>query len=70
MVLTGLIHTVGTSGNPMNIGLIEELVTSYISKENCIILMTITCESMPAYPPAQSKAADACDSGFRKSRRV
>ena len=43
---TGLIRNVGTGGNPENIQLIEDLASSYISKENCIILMTITCESV------------------------
>jgi hypothetical protein len=46
MVLTGLIRNVGTSGNRDNIQLIEDLAATYISKQNCIILMTITCESM------------------------
>ena len=46
MVPAGLIRNVGTSGNPENIKLIEELATNYISRDNCIILMTITCESM------------------------
>jgi hypothetical protein len=46
MALTGLIRNVGTNGHRENIGLIEELATTYISKSNCIILMTITCESM------------------------
>ena len=46
MVRTGLIRNVGTGGNPENIHLIENLASGYISKENCIILMTITCESV------------------------
>jgi hypothetical protein len=46
MVSTGLIRNVGTSGNSDNIQLIENLATSYIKKDNCIILMTITCESV------------------------
>jgi hypothetical protein len=46
MVLAGLIRNVGTSGNRENIQLIENLAASYISKPNCIILMTITCESV------------------------
>ena len=46
MVLTGLIRNVGTSGNRENIQLIEDLAAKYIKKQNCIILMTITCESM------------------------
>ena len=46
MATTGLIRNVGTGGNPENIQLIEDLASSYISKENCIILMTITCESV------------------------
>jgi hypothetical protein len=49
MVLTGLIRNVGTSGNRDNIQLIEDLAVNYISKPNCIILMTITCESMLSY---------------------
>ncbi|KAI0002252.1 P-loop containing nucleoside triphosphate hydrolase protein [Russula compacta] len=43
--LPGLIRTVGTSGDRANIQLIENLATRYISKENCIILVTITCET-------------------------
>ncbi|KAI9508373.1 hypothetical protein F5148DRAFT_979877, partial [Russula earlei] len=43
--LPGLIRTVGTSGNRDNIQLIEDLARRYISKQNCIILMTITCET-------------------------
>ncbi|KAH9007592.1 P-loop containing nucleoside triphosphate hydrolase protein [Lactarius deliciosus] len=43
--LPGLIHNVGTSGNRENIGLIKNLASSYVSKKNCIILMTITCET-------------------------
>jgi hypothetical protein len=46
MIPAGLIRNVGTSGNPENIKLIEDLATNYISRDNCIILMTITCESM------------------------
>lgn len=49
MVLEGLIRNVGTSGNRENIQLIEDLASVYISKPNCIILMTITCESMPSF---------------------
>ncbi|KAH9024286.1 P-loop containing nucleoside triphosphate hydrolase protein [Lactarius hengduanensis] len=47
--LPGLIHNVGTSGNRENIGLIKKLASNYVSKKNCIILMTITCESTPLY---------------------
>lgn len=49
MVLIGLIRNVGTSGNRENIKLIENLAAGYISKPNCIILMTITCESMLSF---------------------
>ena len=45
MIPTGLIRNVGTGGDLENIQLIENLASSYISKENCITLMTITCES-------------------------
>ena len=30
----------------MDIGLIKDLVTSYIEQPSCIILLTIACESM------------------------
>jgi len=43
--LPGLIHNVGTSGNRANIKLIQNLASSYVSKKNSIILMTITCET-------------------------
>ena len=46
MVLIGLIRNVGTSGNRNDIQLIENLAGTYISKPNCLILMTITCESV------------------------
>ena len=50
MFLIGLIRNVGTSGNSENIKLIENLAAGYISKPNCIILMTITCESVLSFP--------------------
>lgn len=49
MVLIGLIRNVGTGGNPRDIKLIENLAASYIEKPNCIILMTITCESVLSF---------------------
>lgn len=49
MVPIGLIRNVGTGGNRENIQLIENLAAGYISKPNCIILMTITCESASSF---------------------
>ncbi|KAF8270217.1 P-loop containing nucleoside triphosphate hydrolase protein [Lactarius quietus] len=43
--LPGLIHNVGTSGDRENIRLIKNLASSYVSKKNSIILVTITCET-------------------------
>ncbi|KAG5220008.1 P-loop containing nucleoside triphosphate hydrolase protein [Salix suchowensis] len=41
----GLIASVGTGGNNNDIQLVENLVTSYISKPSCVILLTVACES-------------------------
>ncbi|KAK7036327.1 P-loop containing nucleoside triphosphate hydrolase protein [Favolaschia claudopus] len=44
--LPGLIASVSTkSGNEADIAMVENLVTSYISKPNCIILLTVACET-------------------------
>ncbi|PPR05457.1 hypothetical protein CVT24_008226 [Panaeolus cyanescens] len=44
--LPGLIASVGgTRGNNNDIGLVKGLVTSYIAKPSCIILLTVTCET-------------------------
>ena len=42
---TGLIASVGASGKESDIALVKGLVTSYIEKESCIILLTVACES-------------------------
>ena len=46
-VTKGLISSVssGSQGGSDNITLIENLVTSYIKKPSCIILLTVACES-------------------------
>lgn len=44
-VRSGLIASVGRGGNAGDIKLVEGLVTSYIKKSNCIILLTVACES-------------------------
>lgn len=41
----GLIASVGLGGNANDIKLVESLVTSYIKKPSCIILLTVACES-------------------------
>ena len=68
MALTGLIRNVGTSGDRDNIQLIEDLAVAYISKPNCIILMTITCEStlsclVSMYSPLNTNIADFANQG-------
>jgi hypothetical protein len=63
--LPGLIRNVGTSGNRDNIQLIEDLAVNYISKPNCIILMTITCETDFANQGAYSLAREHDPQGLR-----
>ncbi|KAL4247786.1 hypothetical protein AB1N83_014132, partial [Pleurotus pulmonarius] len=43
--LPGLIASVGAGGNSNDIQLVESLVTSYISKPSCVILLTVACET-------------------------
>ncbi|KAF8623386.1 hypothetical protein AX17_007424 [Amanita inopinata Kibby_2008] len=43
--LPGLIASVGGGGNASDIDLVESLVTSYIKKPSCIILLTVACET-------------------------
>ncbi|EKM81299.1 hypothetical protein AGABI1DRAFT_56763 [Agaricus bisporus var. burnettii JB137-S8] len=43
--LPGLIASVGQGGNTNDIKLVESLVTSYIKKPSCIILLTVACET-------------------------
>jgi hypothetical protein len=43
--LPGLIASVGKGGNANDIELVKNLVTSYISRPNCLILSTVACES-------------------------
>ncbi|XP_006461470.1 hypothetical protein AGABI2DRAFT_192973 [Agaricus bisporus var. bisporus H97] len=43
--LPGLIASVGRGGNAGDIKLVEGLVTTYIHKSNCIILLTVACET-------------------------
>jgi hypothetical protein len=55
-----LIASVGRGGNTDDIKLVESLVTSYIKKPSCIILLTVACESKSSlvsaciYLPARS----------------
>lgn len=41
----GIIANVREGGDESDIELVKRLVTSYIRKESCIILLTVTCES-------------------------
>ncbi|KAF9222274.1 hypothetical protein BS17DRAFT_735704, partial [Gyrodon lividus] len=43
--LPGLIASVGKAGNERDIELVKSLVTSYIEKPSCVILLTVTCET-------------------------
>jgi GTP-binding protein EngB required for normal cell division len=43
--LPGIIASVGQGGNAGDIELVQQLVTSYISKPSCIILLTVACET-------------------------
>ncbi|KAJ3576514.1 hypothetical protein NP233_g376 [Leucocoprinus birnbaumii] len=43
--LPGLIASVREGGNVNDIKLVESLVTTFISKSNCIILLTVACET-------------------------
>ncbi|KAF6746771.1 P-loop containing nucleoside triphosphate hydrolase protein [Ephemerocybe angulata] len=43
--LPGLIASVSSKGHANDIALVESLVTSYIKKSSCIILLTVTCET-------------------------
>ena len=43
--LPGLIASVGKAGHDHDIELVKNLVTSYIEKESCVILLTVACES-------------------------
>lgn len=50
LVFLGLIATVsGNRKGSNDIALVESLVTSYIKKPSCIILLTVTCESKLPY---------------------
>ncbi|KIJ63510.1 hypothetical protein HYDPIDRAFT_40933 [Hydnomerulius pinastri MD-312] len=43
--LPGLIASVGRAGNERDIELVKSLVTSYIEKPSCVILLTVACET-------------------------
>ncbi|KAH0828920.1 P-loop containing nucleoside triphosphate hydrolase protein [Lanmaoa asiatica] len=43
--LPGLIASVGRGGNEHDIDLVKSLVTSYIEKPSCVILLTVACET-------------------------
>ncbi|KAI0364813.1 hypothetical protein BV20DRAFT_1029061 [Pilatotrama ljubarskyi] len=43
--LPGLIASAGSSGSASDIELIKNLVSSYISRSSCIILLTVACET-------------------------
>ncbi|KAJ7234502.1 P-loop containing nucleoside triphosphate hydrolase protein [Mycena haematopus] len=43
--LPGLIASVSRGGNERDIAMVENLVSSYISKPSCVILLTVACET-------------------------
>ncbi|KAJ7215356.1 P-loop containing nucleoside triphosphate hydrolase protein [Mycena pura] len=43
--LPGLIASISKGGNERDIQMVENLVTSYISKPSCVILLTVACET-------------------------
>ncbi|KAG6333571.1 hypothetical protein ID866_5520 [Astraeus odoratus] len=43
--LPGLIASVGQAGHESDIELVKNLVTSYIEKSSCVVLLTVTCET-------------------------
>ena len=43
--LPGLIASVGRGSDDRDIKLVKSLVTSYIEKPSCVILLTVACES-------------------------
>ncbi|KIM62717.1 hypothetical protein SCLCIDRAFT_118891 [Scleroderma citrinum Foug A] len=43
--LPGLIASVGQAGHAHDIDLVKNLVTSYIEKPSCVILLTVACET-------------------------
>ena len=45
MIRTGLIVSVSQGSNDSDIELVRDLVTSYIVRPSCLILLTVTCES-------------------------
>jgi hypothetical protein len=50
--IPGLIVSVAKGGNENDIELVKNLVSSYISKPSCLILLTVTCESQfPCWSP-------------------
>jgi hypothetical protein len=43
--LPGLIASVGSTGKDRDIDLVKSLVSSFIKKPSCVILLTVACES-------------------------
>ncbi|KAJ7831451.1 P-loop containing nucleoside triphosphate hydrolase protein [Mycena olivaceomarginata] len=43
--LPGLIASVSRGGNERDIAMVERLITAYISKPSCVILLTVACET-------------------------
>ncbi|GJJ07912.1 hypothetical protein Clacol_002118 [Clathrus columnatus] len=48
--LPGLIASVADGGRDEDVDEVRELVSSYIQKESCIILLTVTCEELSSLP--------------------
>ena len=63
---TGLIVNVGPNGNAEDIRLVQDLVTEYISKPACIILLTVACESTPRIFLLSHRALECSDRFFSR----
>lgn len=63
--LPGLIASVGKAGHDHDIELVKNLVTSYIEKESCVILLTVACETDFENQGAYQLAKDLDQEGKR-----
>jgi hypothetical protein len=66
--LPGLIASVGRAGDERDIDLVKSLVTSYIKKDSCVILLTVACESRFCGPLRPFQVIDICCQPTLKTR--
>jgi hypothetical protein len=55
---TGIIAHEGSSGKPGDVELVESLVKTYVVRPSCLILLTVSCESMSSSLLAGGVATD------------